>query len=206
MNIRKFLFHLARDCFVWRKVGEGLGDSDDGGDGGDGGLLGDIWLAGRWIGDGNCAVEGILFGIRIYICLLRYTYLENSTPRDLSSTSTCQLWIQSPRRTQSEISCEQIANSHILNSGGEEVLLDVGGQDATEAFEDVGHSDEAREILEGLLVGTLKRMVCFPPLYLSTPPPFPLPRIFPISSIALNEPPISIPHFLYCTPSQLGLN
>lgn len=36
-------------------------------------------------------------------------------------------------------------------------MLDVGGQDATEAFEDVGHSDEAREILEGLLVGTLKR-------------------------------------------------
>ncbi|KAL3421432.1 cytochrome b5 [Phlyctema vagabunda] len=42
--------------------------------------------------------------------------------------------------------------------GGEEVLLDVGGQDATEAFEDVGHSDEAREILDGLLVGTLKRV------------------------------------------------
>jgi len=41
--------------------------------------------------------------------------------------------------------------------GGEEVLLDVGGQDATEAFEDVGHSDEAREILEGLKVATLKR-------------------------------------------------
>jgi len=41
--------------------------------------------------------------------------------------------------------------------GGEEVLLDVGGQDATEAFEDVGHSDEARETLETLLVGNLKR-------------------------------------------------
>jgi cytochrome b involved in lipid metabolism len=41
--------------------------------------------------------------------------------------------------------------------GGEEVVLDVAGQDATEAFEDIGHSDEAREILEGLLVGTLKR-------------------------------------------------
>jgi cytochrome b5 len=38
--------------------------------------------------------------------------------------------------------------------------LDVGGQDATEAFEDVGHSDEAREILQGLLVGNLKRAVC----------------------------------------------
>lgn len=41
--------------------------------------------------------------------------------------------------------------------GGEEVLLDVAGQDGTDAFEDVGHSDEAREILDGLLVGTLKR-------------------------------------------------
>jgi len=41
--------------------------------------------------------------------------------------------------------------------GGEEVLLDCAGQDATEAFEDVGHSDEAREILAGMLVGTLKR-------------------------------------------------
>lgn len=38
-------------------------------------------------------------------------------------------------------------------------MLDVGGQDATEAFEDVGHSDEAREILDGMLVGTLKRAV-----------------------------------------------
>ncbi|KAK1755719.1 cytochrome b5-like heme/steroid binding domain-containing protein [Echria macrotheca] len=41
--------------------------------------------------------------------------------------------------------------------GGEEVLLDVAGQDATEAFEDVGHSDEARETLAALKVGTLKR-------------------------------------------------
>jgi hypothetical protein len=48
------------------------------------------------------------------------------------------------------------------------VLLDVGGQDATEAFEDVGHSDEAREILKDLLVGKLKRVVC-PPLRICTP-------------------------------------
>ncbi len=40
--------------------------------------------------------------------------------------------------------------------------MDVAGQDATEAFEDVGHSDEAREILSTLLVGTLKRQVCVP--------------------------------------------
>ncbi|KAJ4344977.1 hypothetical protein N0V95_006055 [Ascochyta clinopodiicola] len=50
--------------------------------------------------------------------------------------------------------CTSFVDEH---PGGEEVMLDVGGQDSTEAFEDVGHSDEAREILDGLLVGTLKR-------------------------------------------------
>ncbi|KAJ5619870.1 hypothetical protein N7510_003854 [Penicillium lagena] len=51
--------------------------------------------------------------------------------------------------------CGSFVDEH---PGGEEVLLDVAGQDGTEAFEDVGHSDEAREILDGLLVGTVKRM------------------------------------------------
>ncbi|OGE48904.1 hypothetical protein PENARI_c025G00215 [Penicillium arizonense] len=51
--------------------------------------------------------------------------------------------------------CTSFVDEH---PGGEEVLLDVGGQDSTEAFEDVGHSDEAREILDGLLVGTVKRV------------------------------------------------
>ncbi|KAJ6127181.1 cytochrome b5 [Penicillium sp. IBT 18751x] len=51
--------------------------------------------------------------------------------------------------------CTSFVDEH---PGGEEVLLDVGGQDGTEAFEDVGHSDEAREILDGLFVGNVKRM------------------------------------------------
>jgi len=38
--------------------------------------------------------------------------------------------------------------------GGDEVLYGEAGRDATEAFEDVGHSDEAREILDKYLVGT----------------------------------------------------
>lgn len=53
----------------------------------------------------------------------------------------------------------RIANNPFSHSGGEEVLLDVAGQDSTEAFEDVGHSDEARETLEQLYVGDLKRQV-----------------------------------------------
>lgn len=59
--------------------------------------------------------------------------------------------------------------NNYIHRGGEEVLLDVGGQDATEAFEDVGHSDEAREILDGLLVGTLKRGVCCPCPFIPIP-------------------------------------
>ncbi|KAL2870796.1 cytochrome b5-like heme/steroid binding domain-containing protein [Aspergillus lucknowensis] len=50
--------------------------------------------------------------------------------------------------------CSSFVDEH---PGGEEVLLDVAGQDGTEAFEDVGHSDEAREILDGLLIGSVKR-------------------------------------------------
>ncbi|RAH70050.1 uncharacterized protein BO66DRAFT_401732 [Aspergillus aculeatinus CBS 121060] len=40
--------------------------------------------------------------------------------------------------------------------GGAEVLMDVAGLDATEAYEDVGHSEDADEILETYLIGTLK--------------------------------------------------
>ena len=37
--------------------------------------------------------------------------------------------------------------------GGDEVLVEEAGKDATEAFEDVGHSDEAREQLKPLFIG-----------------------------------------------------
>jgi cytochrome b involved in lipid metabolism len=37
--------------------------------------------------------------------------------------------------------------------GGEEVLLDEGAKDATGAFDDVGHSDDAREMLEKYYIG-----------------------------------------------------
>ncbi|RWS12382.1 cytochrome b5-like protein [Dinothrombium tinctorium] len=40
--------------------------------------------------------------------------------------------------------------------GGEEVLLEQAGKDATEAFEDVGHSSDARELMKQYLVGELE--------------------------------------------------
>jgi len=41
--------------------------------------------------------------------------------------------------------------------GGDEVILSEAGKDATEAFEDVGHSDEARALLPGLFVGEFEK-------------------------------------------------
>ncbi|KAH9844161.1 cytochrome b5-like heme/steroid binding domain-containing protein [Rhodofomes roseus] len=41
--------------------------------------------------------------------------------------------------------------------GGDEVILAETGKDATEAFEDVGHSDEARAILKDLFVGEFEK-------------------------------------------------
>lgn len=45
------------------------------------------------------------------------------------------------------------------NSGGQDILLDKGGTDATEDFEEVEHSKGALEILSGLEIGRLKRQV-----------------------------------------------
>jgi len=50
----------------------------------------------------------------------------------------------------------------IFYSGGEEVVLDTAGRDASVEFDDVGHSEEAWEALEPLLIGTLERKVKLP--------------------------------------------
>ncbi|XP_067125047.1 cytochrome b5-like isoform X3 [Centruroides vittatus] len=39
--------------------------------------------------------------------------------------------------------------------GGEEVLLELAGKDATENFEDVGHSTDARELMKQYKIGVL---------------------------------------------------
>ncbi|EAW12887.1 putative cytochrome b5 reductase [Aspergillus clavatus NRRL 1] len=40
--------------------------------------------------------------------------------------------------------------------GGADVLIDVAGTDATAAYEDVGHSEDADEIMQTYLIGTVK--------------------------------------------------
>lgn len=43
--------------------------------------------------------------------------------------------------------------------GGDEVLISEGGRDASDAFEDVGHSDDARALLTPMLKGELEGYV-----------------------------------------------
>ncbi|NWI59508.1 CYB5B protein, partial [Calyptomena viridis] len=47
--------------------------------------------------------------------------------------------------------------------GGEEVLLEQAGRDATESFEDVGHSTDAREMLKEYYIGDVHpvRLCCW---------------------------------------------
>uniref|UniRef100_A0A915L5H4 Cytochrome b5 n=1 Tax=Romanomermis culicivorax TaxID=13658 RepID=A0A915L5H4_ROMCU len=47
----------------------------------------------------------------------------------------------------------QVSDSQ--HPGGEEVLLEQAGHDATEGFEDVGHSSDAREMRKQFLIGYL---------------------------------------------------
>lgn len=50
------------------------------------------------------------------------------------------------------ISCVYWCPQH---PGGEEVLREQAGGDATESFEDVGHSTDAREMASSMLIGEL---------------------------------------------------
>lgn len=45
--------------------------------------------------------------------------------------------------------------SKLQHPGGEEVLMEQAGKDATESFEDVGHSTDARELMQNYLIGNL---------------------------------------------------
>ncbi|KAI9365446.1 cytochrome b5-like heme/steroid binding domain-containing protein [Zopfochytrium polystomum] len=45
--------------------------------------------------------------------------------------------------------------------GGEDVLLEQGGVDATTAFDEIGHSDDARELMKKMAVGKISGPVSF---------------------------------------------
>uniref|UniRef100_A0AC34QUL2 Ubiquitin carboxyl-terminal hydrolase n=1 Tax=Panagrolaimus sp. JU765 TaxID=591449 RepID=A0AC34QUL2_9BILA len=63
--------------------------------------------------------------------------------------STSSLWIVVDDKVY------DVTKFLLEHPGGEEVLLDAGGQDATEAFNDVGHSADAKEMMKDYLIGRI---------------------------------------------------
>ena len=48
---------------------------------------------------------------------------------------------------------ESFSLINLQHPGGEEILIENAGLDSTENFEDVGHSSDAREMLEEYYIG-----------------------------------------------------
>ncbi|CDK26067.1 unnamed protein product [Kuraishia capsulata CBS 1993] len=48
--------------------------------------------------------------------------------------------------------CSEYLDEH---PGGEEVIMECGGTDSTEPFDDIGHSEDAKEMLEGMKIGVV---------------------------------------------------
>lgn len=51
---------------------------------------------------------------------------------------------------------------YFQHPGGEEVLLEQAGKDGSEAFEDVGHSSDARELMIKYKIGQIVPAECKP--------------------------------------------
>ncbi|XP_049875259.1 cytochrome b5-like [Pectinophora gossypiella] len=67
------------------------------------------------------------------------------------------------KKHRTKNSCWMVINNDVydvtafLNEhpGGEDALLKYGGKDGTQAFEDVGHSPDARELMKKFKIGSL---------------------------------------------------
>jgi cytochrome b involved in lipid metabolism len=55
--------------------------------------------------------------------------------------------------------------------GGIEIITDLAGQNATEAYDDVGHSEEAHQILAKYLIGDVDNSAPVPPTTSASVPP-----------------------------------
>ena len=117
------------------------------------------------------------------ISIIPLQHSTNNTPQNLG------------RRNPRFLICV-ITHHALQHPGGEEVLREHGGGDATESFEDVGHSSDAREMAASMVIGELHPVRHFKlwDTPLSLYPIFSLPSVSPSSSLFfLPLPPLSAP-------------
>lgn len=82
---------------------------------------------------------------------------------DVAYTGLLTIWAKVGRHTTSE-SCWMVIDSKVYDvtsfllehPGGDDILIDSSGRDATREFEDVGHSSDARSQLDDLFIGDLR--------------------------------------------------
>ncbi|XP_076233182.1 cytochrome b5 isoform X2 [Calliopsis andreniformis] len=95
-----------------------------------------------------------------FYCKIKNMATENSTV----DTATTKLYTRAEvfKHTENNdlwiIIHNKVYNlSSFLNEhpGGEEVLLELGGRDGTEPFEDIGHSSDARQMMESYKIGEI---------------------------------------------------
>lgn len=81
----------------------------------------------------------------------KYTYAEVKSHNDSKSS-----WLVIHNNVYD---VTEFLNEH---PGGEEVLLEQAGKDGSEPFEDVGHSSDARELMEKYKIGEIVESECKP--------------------------------------------
>eukprot|EP00051_Salpingoeca_urceolata_P018272 m.255533 g.255533 ORF g.255533 m.255533 type:complete len:102 (-) comp19162_c1_seq4:366-671(-) len=77
--------------------------------------------------------------------------------------STNQFTYEDVAKHSSDSDCWMVVRGNVYDvtkfldehPGGEEIMLEVAGKDATEQYNDVGHSTDADEIMKKFLVGSL---------------------------------------------------
>lgn len=100
--------------------------------------------------------------VPVIIAAAAATRFQSTKPREMSSEVKTYSLAEIKAHNTNKSTWIVIHNNiydvtEFLNEhpGGEEVLLEQAGKEATEAFEDVGHSTDAREMMKKFKVGEL---------------------------------------------------
>jgi cytochrome b involved in lipid metabolism len=85
----------------------------------------------------------------IFLLFFREMAKEYSTQEVAAHTKSSDMWMVIHGKVYN---VTDFVSEH---PGGEEIMMEQAGQDATESFEDIGHSKDAKDILQTMLIGVV---------------------------------------------------